>query len=91
MLTSQEKAPKWFTAIVIIAVLPIFQLPLLLSIASGDQQGIHTMIWIYPIYAIVAAYLAWQCYPQRRALAWILIALLLLSHLAIYTLANTTV
>lgn len=89
MITSPENAPKWFAAVVIIAALPIFQLPLLLSIAPANQSGIRTMLWIYPVYAVVAAYLAWQCYPQRKALAWILVGLLLLSHIAIYTLANT--
>jgi hypothetical protein len=47
------------------------------------------MLWIYPFYAIVAAYLAWQCYPQRRALAWVLLSLLLLSHVAIWILCTT--
>lgn len=74
-------APRWFAAVVIVSLLPVFQLPVLLSAALPGSPA-RSWLWFYPIYAVVAAYLAWQCYPQRRALAWILVALMWMSHAA---------
>lgn len=47
------------------------------------------MLWVYLFYVPVAAYLSYLCYPERRALAWILLALMVLSHIAIWLLLTT--
>ena len=70
MMPQPPKTPRWFAALCIVCLLP----------AGSD---ISPLLWIYPFYALAAAALAWQCYSQRKALAWILLFLLLLSHLAI--------
>ncbi len=88
MLPAPPTTPRWFTAVAILLLLPVFQFPYLLGIVPADGPA-RTMLWIYPFYAIVAAYLAWQCYPQRRALAWVLLSLLLLSNVAIWILCTT--
>ncbi len=44
---------------------------------------------IYPLYVIAAAWIAWQSYPARRTLAWIILALMLLTHAAIWYLVLT--
>lgn len=80
-----RKAPVWFLIVVIVSILPVFQLPLLLS-ALTPGSGARVWIWIYPLYVITAAYLAWQCYRDRTALAWCLVALIWMSHLAIWAL-----
>ncbi len=90
MMPSSPRAPRWFAAVVIVMFLPVFQFPWLLSVCQADS-AVRTMIWIYPVYAAVAAYLAWQCYPQRPALAWVLLAILLLSHFSIWILATTPI
>ena len=90
MLPAPTKTPRWFAAIVIVVLLPLFQFPWLLERCSSDS-GARTMLWIYPFYALTAGYLAWQCYPQRRALAWLLLALLVFSHLAIWILVTTPI
>lgn len=87
-MSTIPSAPRWFVAVVIVALLPLFQFPLLLGICPPESEA-RIFLWLYPIYALTAGYLAWRCYPQRHLMAWILIALLLLSHLAIWLLVNS--
>lgn len=88
MMPSAPSTPKWMVALIILLLLPVFQFPMLLA-SVPDVQIVRAMVWIYPFYCLVAAYLAWQCYPQRHALAWILLALMVLSHIAIWLLVTT--
>lgn len=83
MMANPPKSPRWFAALCIILALPLFQFPALLSATAAAQSQTRVILWIYPFYAVMAAYLAWQCYGQRRALAWILLGLLVMSHVAI--------
>ncbi len=88
MISHKSGTPRWFTLLAVVLVLPLFQLPLLLS-RCPDSSPVRTILFIYPFYAVAAAYLAWQCYPQRKALAWILLILLILSHMATWMLVST--
>lgn len=89
MMPVPPPAPRWFAVVIVVLLLPLFQFPVLLSECPAEN-GVRTLLGIYPVYALTAGYLAWQCYPQRRALAWILLALLLLSHLAIWLLVTNS-
>ncbi len=82
--------PKWMTALIIVVLLPVFQFPVLLSNAP-DIQTVRTLLWIYPFYCLTAAYLAYVCYPQRRVMSWILIALMILTHIAVWLLVTTPI
>lgn len=53
------------------------------SVATGPER---TLLWIYPGYCLVASYLAWVSYPRRPALAWVLVALMIMSHVAVWLL-----
>lgn len=87
MMSILPKTPKWMVAVIIILLLPVFQFPYLL-VSAPDVQLIRTLIWIYPFYCLVAAWLAWQCYPQRPALSWILLALMVMSHVSVWCLVT---
>lgn len=76
-------APVWFTIVDIIAALPVFQLPVLLDNCQPDSD-VRTWVMLYPLYVVVAAWVAWRSYTERRALAWILIALMVLTHAAMW-------
>jgi len=89
-MSSPSKTPRWFLAVVIIVFLPVVQFPMLLNSCNPDGTA-RTLVWLYPLYAATAAYLSYQCYEQRRTLAWILIALMILSHAAIYLLVTTPI
>lgn len=80
-----NNTPRWFTAIDLLCALPVFQFPVLLANAP-EGEGARIMVWLYPFYVLMAAYLAWQCYSERRALAWILLVLMVMSHVAIWIL-----
>lgn len=82
-MTTPLKAPNWFGALCIVLALPLFQLPSLLSACPPEPAELRVILWIYPFYAVLAAYLAWLCYGPRRVLAWILLCLLVMSHVAI--------
>lgn len=88
MITNATSTPRWAIAVIIIALLPVIQFPMLLITCKAIGM-IKTLLWFYPFYCLVAAFLAYVSYGQRRAVSWILIALMLLSHIAMWTLANT--
>lgn len=90
MLPQPGRTPRWFAVVVVILLLPLFQFPYLLGVCPENDPA-RTMLWIYPFYALFTGYLAWQCYPQRRALAWVLLVILLLSHLAIWILCSSNI
>jgi hypothetical protein len=83
MMPKVPPTPRWMTAVIIVVLLPVLQFPMLLG-SVPDVSMVRTLLWIYPFYCLVAAYLAWQCYPERHALAWILVALMVLSHVAVW-------
>ncbi|MDE5800795.1 MAG: hypothetical protein K2H74_07225 [Paramuribaculum sp.] len=85
MMPTPPPAPRWFLLVVILSALPVFQLPMLIGAASPESPY-RMWLWFYPIYVVVAAYLAWQCYPQRRTLAWVLVALMWMAHVCMWTL-----
>jgi len=61
-------------AAILLLVLPVFQMPGLLAAAPAA----------IPFYIAVAAYLAYVCYRTRPLVSWILMALMLLTHLAMW-------
>lgn len=89
MMTNQKPStPKWFAAIIVILLLPLGQFPYLLNLCQEGSQA-RVFLWIYPFYALLSGYLAYICYPQRRLIAWILLLLLIMSHLSIWWLITT--
>ena len=83
-----SQVPVWYTVLVILFALPVFQTPLLLD-SCPPHTDARTWVMIYPLYVIAAAWIAWQSYPERRTLAWIILALMLLTHAAIWYLVMT--
>lgn len=80
------RTPLWMTALIVIVALPVFSFPVYLQICPSDVKA---LVWVYPVYVLAGAWLAWLCYPQRRALSWILVALMALSHAAVWIMATT--
>lgn len=85
-MSSYSRPPLWVTAVIIIAMLPIFQYPWLLSRLTDTDNTIRTLLWAYPIYVVLSGALAWVSYSTRPAVSWILIALMLLSHISMFLL-----
>lgn len=79
---------KLFIALIIIMLLPIFQLPALLSALPADNTSAHTLVWCYPFYLIMSAWLAWICRERRPEMTWILLLLMLLADIAVWALVK---
>lgn len=87
MMPAPPSTPRWMIAVIVIVLLPVFQFPFLLT-ECPDVSIVRTLLWIYPFYCLVAAFLAYQCYPERHAMSWILLALMVLSHLSVWLLVT---
>lgn len=85
-MENAPKTPRWFIALAVIAALPIFSFPALLSMTPPGTPA-RAFIYLYIPYTILAAWLACLCYPRRATVAWMVLALLLLTHAAIWALA----
>lgn len=74
----KPRRPWWFTMILILLVFPSFGMPWMLASAPAGSL-LHTLVKLFPFYLLGSAVCAWLCYPQRRELSWILVALMVLS------------
>ena len=85
MEENNKKTPQWFLWLVIVMMLPVLSCPWLISNAP---QGTSMFVWFYPIYVITSGWLAYHCYVPRREISYILIALMLLSHVSMWMLPD---
>ena len=81
-----DKTPLWMTLLILLLTLPVFSLPILLSNLPEGDTSLRAIVWCYPFYLLLSAYLAWQAYPRRQTVSWILIVLMVLSTAAIWML-----
>lgn len=81
------RTPMWFGAVIILAAAPAAILPFVKGIAAAASHlGI---LWkLYPLYLAATALCAFLSYPRRREVAWILLGVMLLAHIAIFMLAR---
>lgn len=85
MSTAYQKPPKWVTVIIVLLILPVFQVPWLLS--HSAEWADRPLIYLYPGYVLLSGFLAFASYAQRPTVAWILMGLMVLSHLSMAYLA----
>lgn len=81
--TPGHRTPWWFTALLIMTAIPMVWLmgragAVLSATYDTDSAALN---WFYPIYIMLSGVCAYLCYPDRRALAWILEALMCLTTL----------
>ncbi len=83
-----EKIPVWFWIILILNVLPLLLVPAYLADIETTGYALKKpFIWFYIPYVIIGTALTALCYKYgRKAMAWILFALMLLTHAAMYLL-----
>ena len=51
MMPQPPKTPRWFAALCIVCLLPLVQMPWLLSRLPAGSD-ISPLLWIYPFYAL---------------------------------------
>lgn len=87
----KQRVPLWVIIMIIVVALPVAAYPTLLSMWPSVDDGLEmkTLLWFYPAYVIASGVFAYICWPSRRTEAWILLALMLLSHAAMWGIALT--
>lgn len=85
MISNPGRPPRWLAVVIIVCMLPVFSLPALLPTAP---ESLRTLIWLYPFYVVCTGCFAWLCWNERPWLTWILLALMILSHMAVWMLAT---
>lgn len=79
----KPRRPWWFVVLLIVLVLPSFSMPWLLSDAPA-RSLLHFLIKWFPAFLLLSAFCSWMAYPQRRDVAWILVALMVVSSVAVF-------
>lgn len=79
----RDKTPWWMSVVIVLCMLPALIFPFNLQSMPEDATAKY-LIWFYPAYVIGTGICAWICYPERRIVSWILLALMILSHCAMY-------
>lgn len=87
MLTGpRRRAPLWVDAVIVVCMLPVFSLPWLLANCPAGDDGALNLLRIYPLYVVASGWLAWISWSSRPYMTWILLVVMLLSHLAAFSL-----
>ena len=87
----KQRVSFWVVLMIMAIMLPVAGYPTLLSMwpASDDGMEMKILLWLYPVYVIASGVFAYICWPSRRTEAWILLALMVLSHAAMWGIALT--
>ena len=77
--------PWWLKALIVLLTLPVLGLPWLWAGNIETDTG-KTLLFFYPVFAVLAAWCAWKAWARNETLTWILLALMLLTDGAMYLL-----
>lgn len=83
------RTPVWVILLAVVLSLPATATPALLASCPAGPEEVRTIVWCYPFYLVLSGWLAVRCWPQRPALAWVLMVLMAASTAAIWTLVET--
>ena len=84
---AKRKFPWWVKLLIVISALPVLMLPVIIGKCDVTRyEEIKIFILMYPLYVVASAILAWISYRQRPEMTVILIALMLLTHVAMWML-----
>lgn len=85
----ENRPPFWAIVLDLLMMLPLFQIPLLLSESAGtDDMTVRTLVAAYPLVVVAAGVLAWISYRRRPEVYWILIVILALTHVGMFYLVK---
>lgn len=87
--THSHTTPWWMALIIILCAIPGVASPFAGELLNCGNLSIDGLTWFYPIYSLVSALLAWQCYNRRQLFCWVILILLLISHICYFHLATT--
>lgn len=82
--------PLWMKLLIIAAALPLLAFPKLMGLCAPESTA-EILLWLYPGCILLYAVLEWRCWAQRPELTWILLVVELLTHGAMWILADPTI
>lgn len=77
--------PLWAKILVAVCILPALDLPWLWA-GNPETDTAKTLLWLYPAFTLLAGVCAWLAWRRSRELSFILLFLLILSHIAMWLL-----
>lgn len=83
----EGRRPIWVAIVAIACILPLGLYPAVIGRVAPESA---LLVKLYPAYVLASGWLAWLCWPRRREMYWILLALLLLSHVAMWLLTKSS-
>lgn len=86
MNSRPQRTPAWIAVVIILCMLPAAAFPTLLSLCPAGMPFIRTLLWIYPFYVLVGGWMAWLCRDERQFTMWVILIVMLLTHLAAWML-----
>lgn len=84
----KQRIPWWFIMINVAAALLLMLQSGQAAQALGEAATPVDFGWLFPAYAVASAALAVASYPQRRTVAWILTALMVVAAVMLLILSN---
>ena len=81
---SRLKVPWWIILIVTASILPVLSWPLYMrnfNFTADDTHELYLLLaYLFPVYIVLSGFPAYKCYPVRKEITYILIALMWLSY-----------
>lgn len=75
--------PGWMLLLIIASVLPVGGWPWYMAQFDFHKPEQTTFLAVvFPIYIVLCGYVAYKCYPFRKEITYILIAIMWLSYVA---------
>lgn len=81
----QDPMPLWVKIAVVVCTLPVLALPWLWAGNPGTEEG-RVLLWLYPAVVLIFAVCAWKAWRSGPTLTYILLAMMLLTHAAMWLL-----
>lgn len=82
---SSKKMPLWLKICIIADCLPIIAVPALIASCPNVTEAV-TLVKLYPIAIIGGGIISWLSWKERAEITWILLAIMFLTHLAMWLL-----
>ena len=83
---STSRPPRWFVAVLSIMTLPILGYPLFWAYLKGhtvagiNDDMMQFLVYALPGYIIASQWLSYWIYNERKNIAWVLQAMLLITY-----------
>ena len=74
--------PFWIKLVIVASCLPLAAYPWMLSRVPQDGS-LDTLLALLPLYILGSAICQWRCWPVRRELTWILLAVQWLMYIVL--------